>query len=81
MGDGIYDVLVFEAIGFSISPSNAFFNTKAQANFVTNARGGEGAVAEACVFILENIFKLDFNQIIREPILESGIWTNGKSIY
>jgi 3-deoxy-D-manno-octulosonate 8-phosphate phosphatase (KDO 8-P phosphatase) len=75
MGDGIYDVLVFDSIGFGISPSNAFFNTKIQADFVTNAKGGEGAVAEACVYILEKILKLNFNQILREPISESGIWS------
>ena len=74
MGDGLFDTLVFDKIGFGISPSNAFFNTKKNANYVTNSKGGEGAVAEACVYIIENILNLDFNKIIREPIKESGIW-------
>jgi 3-deoxy-D-manno-octulosonate 8-phosphate phosphatase (KDO 8-P phosphatase) len=74
MGDGIYDILVFEEIGFSIAPSNAFFNTKLLASFVTSAKGGEGAVAEACFYILENILNIDFNILIRKPISESGYW-------
>ena len=76
MGDGIYDILVFDYIGFSIAPANAFFNTKLKANFVTNAKGGEGAVAEACVYIFENILELNFNELIRGKIVESGIWKN-----
>jgi 3-deoxy-D-manno-octulosonate 8-phosphate phosphatase (KDO 8-P phosphatase) len=76
MGDGIYDVLVFDAVGFSIAPDNAFTNTKKQAKFVTSARGGEGAVAEACVYIFENFLNLDFNEVIRKPIKQSGIWVN-----
>ena len=78
MGDGIYDLLVFDHIGLSIAPANAFFNTKSKANFVTNAKGGEGAVAEACVYLLENILELNFNQLIRAEINESGIWKNNK---
>ncbi len=74
MGDGIYDTLVFDRIGYSIAPSNAFFNTKRNASFVTNSKGGEGAVAEACVHILEKLFNKDFNELIRSPIIKSGIW-------
>jgi 3-deoxy-D-manno-octulosonate 8-phosphate phosphatase (KDO 8-P phosphatase) len=79
MGDGIYDVLVFDAIGFSIAPQNAFYNTKAQAKYVTNARGGESAVAEACIFIFENFLGIDFNTLIRSSIKQSGIWVNSTS--
>jgi 3-deoxy-D-manno-octulosonate 8-phosphate phosphatase (KDO 8-P phosphatase) len=78
MGDGIFDVLVFEAIGLSIAPANAFFNTKSIANFVTNAKGGEGAVAEACVYLFENILNINFNEVLKAPISESGIWKSIK---
>lgn len=74
MGDGIYDSLVFDKVGYGISPSNAFFKTKEKANFVTNAKGGEGAVAEACVHILESIIGLDFHEVIRTTDLSSEIW-------
>ncbi len=76
MGDGIYDTLVFDKIGYSIAPANAFFNTKSNANFVTNAKGGEGAVAEACVHIIEKILLKDFNEVLRAPIKNSGAWAS-----
>ncbi|MCE9642722.1 MAG: HAD hydrolase family protein [Candidatus Andersenbacteria bacterium] len=57
MGDGIFDPLVFKRVAYSIAPANAFYATKKQADFVTNARGGEGAVAEACLHILETFFE------------------------
>jgi hypothetical protein len=57
MGDGIYDPLVFEHVGFSIAPANAFYNTKKYAKFVTDSKGGEGAVAEAVIYIIEKIFQ------------------------
>lgn len=78
MGDGIYDVLVFDVIGFSIAPANAFKNTKSQARLVTQASGGSGAVAEACVYILENFLGIDFNELIRSPIKKSGVWHNSQ---
>src|SRR3989338_6730552 len=43
MGDGIYDAFVFKGVGYSIAPANAFFKTKERADFVTHARGSEGA--------------------------------------
>lgn len=73
MGDGIYDALVFEKVGYSIAPANGFFIAKQKANFVTQAKGGEGAVAEACLYIMEKFFepfdlaKLDFSS-------GSGAW-------
>ncbi|MBA4319485.1 MAG: phosphatase [Flavobacterium sp.] len=77
MGDGIYDPLVFKKVGYSIAPANAFYKTKEMADFVTNAKGGEGAVAEACLHILEkffepfDLFKLDFSN-------GSGAWKTKK---
>lgn len=73
MGDGIYDALVFDKVGYSIAPANGFYLTKQKANFVTQNKGGEGAVAEACIHIIEKFFgkfdlsKLDFNS-------GSGAW-------
>lgn len=53
MGDGIHDAEIFEHVGYSIAPNNAFYVAKNKADFVTNARSGEGSVAEACIHILE----------------------------
>src|SRR3989338_2786368 len=57
MGDGLYDLLVFNKVAYSIAPANAFFHTKEKADFVTPSRGAESAVAEACLHILEKFFE------------------------
>jgi 3-deoxy-D-manno-octulosonate 8-phosphate phosphatase (KDO 8-P phosphatase) len=74
MGDGIYDPLVFNKVGYSIAPNNAFINTKKYANFITNSNGGEGAVAEAVIHIIENIFKEEFNVFNLDFSKGSGTW-------
>ncbi len=57
MGDGIFDVLVFNKVAYSIAPANAFSQTRNQADFVTKRRGGEGAVAEACFHLMAKFYK------------------------
>lgn len=76
MGDGIYDALVFEKVGYSIAPANGFYITKQKANFVTQARGGEGSVAEACLHIMEKFFE-PFN-LSKLKIKSSGVWEKSK---
>jgi 3-deoxy-D-manno-octulosonate 8-phosphate phosphatase (KDO 8-P phosphatase) len=56
MGDGMYDAKVFKLVKYSIAPANAFYLAKEKANFVTIAKAAEGAVAEACLHILEKFF-------------------------
>lgn len=58
MGDGILDYLTFREVGYSICPNDGFFRTKKEANFITKSNGGERAVAEACVHILEKFFNV-----------------------
>lgn len=74
MGDGIFDPLVFKHVAYSIAPANAFCKTKEQANFVTSARGGEGAVAEACLHILEKFFNESFDVHSLDLKDGSGAW-------
>lgn len=74
MGDGIYDPLVFKEVGFSIAPANAFINTKKYANHVTESKGGEGAVAEAVIYIIENLFKEKFDIFNLNLKQGSGNW-------
>lgn len=78
MGDGIFDPLVFEAVGYSIAPENGFYKTKEAADFVTNARGSEGAVAEACLHILEKFFKpFDLSKLSFQD--GSGVWKKSEN--
>lgn len=53
MGDGVFDSLVFAGVAYGIAPANAFYKTRETADFVTEANGGHGAVAEACFHIME----------------------------
>lgn len=67
MGDGIFDAAVFEQVAYGIAPANAFYKTKEKANFVTRSRGGDSAVAEACLHILEEFFEpIDLSKLVLE---------------
>lgn len=57
IGDGIFDHYVMREVGYSIAPSNADINAKKYADFVTIRSGGNRAVAEACIHILNKFFK------------------------
>ena len=73
MGDGIYDAIVFPHAAYSIAPANSFYTTKEIADFVTNSKGGEGAVAEACLHIMEKFFE-PFNLFKHNFKNGSGAW-------
>ena len=64
MGDGLLDPLVFRIVYYSIAPSNALPSTKSMANFVTKNKGGERAVAEACIHIMHKFFDLDLLELL-----------------
>jgi 3-deoxy-D-manno-octulosonate 8-phosphate phosphatase (KDO 8-P phosphatase) len=72
MGDGILDGIVLNKVGYGIAPANAFFTTKNYADFVTNARGSEGAVAEACLHIMEKFYK-PFDPL-NMKLKKVGVW-------
>ena len=75
MGDGIFDHYVMKEVGYSIAPANSDRIAKAHANYVTERSGGDRAVAEACLHIMQKFFtayepdKLPANQ------LNLGEWT------
>lgn len=77
MGDGIFDGLIFPYVAYSIAPANAFYKTKEKASFITTSKGGEGAVAEACVHLWEkfigpfNLEDMDFSD-------GAGAWISKK---
>lgn len=57
MGDGIFDSLVMKQVSYSIATSDSDDLAKKSANYVTKRRGGERAVAEACIHLLETFLK------------------------
>lgn len=56
MGDGIFDHYVMKEVGYSIAPANSDQNAKKHADFVTERSGGNRAVAEACIHIMDKFF-------------------------
>ena len=56
MGDGIFDNIVMKNVYYSIAPNNASLLAKDYADYVTNTSGGDRAVAEACIHILNKFF-------------------------
>lgn len=52
MGDDIQDLPVMRSVGLSVAPPNARPEVRAEAHWVTRARGGDGAVREVAEMIL-----------------------------
>lgn len=76
MGDGIFDHYVMEKVGYSIAPSNADKNAKNNASFITERTGGDRAVAEASLHILEKFFSpYDPKLLPGKQLKLSGEWT------
>lgn len=76
MGDGIFDHYVMREVGYSISPANADKLAKEHSHFITDRSGGDRAVAEACLHIMEKFF-VPFNPaaVPDSRIKFSGEWT------
>jgi 3-deoxy-D-manno-octulosonate 8-phosphate phosphatase (KDO 8-P phosphatase) len=47
-------------VGYSIAPANADKTAKENANFVTGNSGGNRAVAEACIHIMQKFFNKNY---------------------
>ncbi|HJZ23211.1 MAG TPA: HAD hydrolase family protein [Candidatus Babeliales bacterium] len=76
MGDGIFDHYVFEKVAYSIAPANADEYTKSRANYITKRTGGDRAVAEACLHILNKFFEpYDPTKLPPTHLKLSGEWT------
>lgn len=76
MGDGIFDHYVMKKVGYSIAPANADPLALKAANHVTQRNGGDRAVAEACLHLLERFFTAyDPDQLPAVKGKMSGEWT------
>jgi 3-deoxy-D-manno-octulosonate 8-phosphate phosphatase (KDO 8-P phosphatase) len=51
-GDDVPDLALLRRVGFAVAVANAVDEVKAACDYVTRARGGEGAVREVCDLIL-----------------------------
>lgn len=76
MGDGIFDHYVMREVGYAIAPANADKAARQHAHFVTERSGGDRAVAEACLHILEVFFEpYDPGKLPAVQGKLSGEWT------
>lgn len=59
MGDDWLDLVLLQRVGFAIAPANGVSEVKRVAHLITENSGGQGAVREACEFILraKNVFE------------------------
>lgn len=57
MGDGIFDHYIMKKVGYAIATANSDPLAKKSAHYVTERKGGDRAVAEACLHILERFFQ------------------------
>jgi 3-deoxy-D-manno-octulosonate 8-phosphate phosphatase (KDO 8-P phosphatase) len=53
MGDDWPDLAVMCRVGLALTPPNAHFSVRERAHWCSQARGGEGAVREACDLIMQ----------------------------
>src|SRR5690554_5083934 len=73
IGDDINDILLLEKVGFSCAPANAPIYVKNKVDFVTEAKGGDGAFREFVEYILNK------NQVLEKALnkyLENQIGLN-----
>ena len=64
MGDGLFDIRLVKDSYLSICPQNSISLIKKYADYVTKNKGGERAVAEACVYVLLKIFNTNIENLI-----------------
>jgi 3-deoxy-D-manno-octulosonate 8-phosphate phosphatase (KDO 8-P phosphatase) len=75
MGDGIFDHYVFRKVGYAIATENSDNNAKEYADYVTERTGGNRAVAEACLHIMEEFFEpYDPDVAPNSQVTYSGAW-------
>ena len=55
MGDGDADAKILKEAFIGIAPNNARPSAKSAANYITSCNGGEGAVAEACDWLVKKL--------------------------
>jgi 3-deoxy-D-manno-octulosonate 8-phosphate phosphatase (KDO 8-P phosphatase) len=52
IGDDVVDIPILSRVGFAVAVANARPEVLARVHHVTEHRGGQGAVREACEFVL-----------------------------
>lgn len=75
MGDGIFDHYVMREVGYAICPANGASLAKGHADFITERSGGDRAVAEACLHVMEKFFTPFNPKVLPDSQIKlSGEW-------
>ena len=64
MGDGLHDAKILRSSRFGIAPANARIEAKNAADFITNSIGGQGAVLDAVLKVLEYFFPQEYERLL-----------------
>jgi len=64
VGDDVVDLCLLRRVGCAVAVANGIAEAKAQAHYVTQARGGHGAVREVITMILQAQGR--WEQIVRD---------------
>ncbi len=56
MGDSFLDIDIMKAIGYGVTVNDASVMLKPYCGYITESKGGERAVSEACFHVLEKFF-------------------------
>ena len=64
MGDGFYDAPILQYAQLGIAPSNARIEAQRAADYVTPSMGGNGAVLDACLYLLERYYPIKLAEIL-----------------
>jgi len=75
MGDGIFDHYVMKEVGYSIAPKNGDSLAKSSAHYVTERSGGDRAVAEASLHLMDKFFLPYDPANLPADQLNLGEWT------
>ena len=76
MGDGIFDHYVMKEVGYGVAPANSDENAKNAADYICKRKGGDRAVAEAALHLLEEFFKpYNPTKLPEDNINDSRDWT------
>ena len=63
IGDGIFDVPILKKCILGLCPSDARTEAKKNCNFVLNSKAGEGALLDACIFIMKEYYFEKYSKI------------------
>jgi 3-deoxy-D-manno-octulosonate 8-phosphate phosphatase (KDO 8-P phosphatase) len=73
MGDSLLDLAVFAGVGYSICPADGFYLARRMATHVTQHSGGNRAVTEACIHIMDKFFG-PFDPVQAARLVKGGVW-------